>query len=173
MLLVLLELVCYSQYLVAIHFYSSPCFYLPTENLNILSFSRSGITAQDKDVQNWKPSLDHLVLGISIKPLFYCHNCKLLVVVAVSKHLVAYIWGSKNGDNRSIVTYKASTDIADDPPIKWTASVRGGPSLTMKNKIFCSSIKKELFWVIQIKWFRTRNFSQSECDFGLSNENGP
>lgn len=116
MLLVLLELVCYLQYLVAIHFSSSPCFYLPTENLNILSFSLSGITAQDKDVQNWIPSLDHLVLGISIKPLLPCQCCKLLAVVAVSKHLVAYIWGSKNGDNRSIVTYKASTDIADDPP---------------------------------------------------------
>ena len=112
MLLELLELVDYSQYLVAIHFYSSPCFYLPTENLNFFSsFSRSGITAQHSDVQAE-------FLGISIKPLLSCHNCKLLAVVVVSKHLVAYILGSKNGDNRSIVTNKASTDIADDQTVR-------------------------------------------------------
>ena len=163
MLLVFLELVCYSQYLVAIHFFSSPCFYLSSEKLNIFMTVDIifPITVQDDDIKKWTPSVDRLVSVSLIKPLLPCQYCILLAVLAVSKHLVAYIWGSKNGDNRSIVTYKASTDIADDPPIKWTASVRGGPSLTMKNKIFCSSIKKELFWVIQIKWFRSPKFSDS------------
>ena len=118
MLQVLLELVYYSQYLVAIHFYSLPCSYIPTENLNIFSKYHSGITAEEKDVKSRIPSVDHLVLGFSIKPLLSCHNCKLLAVVAVSKHLVAYIWCSKNDDNRSIVTYKASRDIADDQTVR-------------------------------------------------------
>ena len=118
MLLVLLELVCYSQYLVAIHFFSSPCFYLSSEKLNIFMTVDIifPITVQDDDIKKWTPSVDRLVSVSLIKPLLPCQYCILLAVLAVSKHLVAYTWGSKNGDNRSIVTYKASTDIADDPP---------------------------------------------------------